>query len=858
MNNIKQLALILVLLCAPAMWAANYACTTSGGTTTDWNTASTWTSCNSTYPQAPGANTYQATITTGKTITCSGTCGVGQSAAVAGTIDLVVNQGGTLAVAAGSTLSVYGELDQQHGSTVTVASTCGNIGTLQQVVPTGGTYAYKITGGSGAEYLNLTGAAPSGARCDAIVNCSITGTGYCYFPAESGCPGLTTNWSYAQFNNYGNSSTIAYNNASCNPSGARYFHNVAFVNDGTIYLTTNDSTTNWDWDKVSFTNPQQATVAYLNTGGVAPTTSTRKFTNITAYSGSGVNYKLAFYVQSSVVGQAIEAGDASDVPGFQFYNVYVDDSSGYSVNQSIRNSIVVLDHPTSGSSADCFVPRMNANQTFYRVACYGVIANFHEIGGGAADAAISADIFQHFLADGDGVAQNDFGDLFIGSGTLNYYGTLNLNNAGTNVTSSSTSVMTMLNTTQYWSQGMAICESSCSPTSVVGYRNNVMVYPAYTIGEQTTATGLGVDGLHFNGIYNTVANELSWGASTMRSNTYFAMPGSGDVINGHTAIATGTVNGGSASYMGYFFMPKTAITALASKTTTAGSDATHIVCTGCDFVTNAVQTGMFVQDISQGAPYTVGVVASRTDATHLVLNAPGIASLTTIGHTFSIFPSAYSNTSWYLGDSNNLQQDQHVNPNWRDPDHATVCWWAYKNGATVRCNIPPATASGSFLATSGTNTTTIVCSACDFTATGLNVQVGEPLIDWTNHSTTNRGYSVVATVGSPDVHTLTVSPAITGMTSTDNFAFLDATQGVGRALATLNGWDYTGAYTAPLSWANVPSLYTYIFNAFTPMNGMLKNAAYSGDCTTIRTFVTDGVSCDPSAVAAYPSAILSN
>ena len=849
MNNIKQLALILVLLCAPAMWGATYAClhdTTRDAVSHDFNTNGAWTTCNGSHPQAPGTDTYTFTINSSTSVTCTGACAAGTSAGASG--ECVNN--GTFTVAAGSTMDCYGEYDVGHGAILNINSTCGNIGTLQIDVPTATTYKLSFTvTGSGTAQLNMTGAAPSGARCDAIIKCNPTGTGVCTLTGVSGGTNPTQTLSYAQIQNFG-SPTVGSLNMPSYAFGGLSWHNVLLLNPGLITLTANNATANWDWNGVTIINPLDTSVGKIGilTGGIAPTTSTRTFFNVVAYSSKGLAaggpYLLDQQVLNATVGNSKRAGDAANVTGFVGYNSVLTEVAAYSANQSVRNSLLINDSSPSAGGVSCVLFAANANQTLYDTMCLGVVPNFHVMSGGSSSQGLAQNVFVHAACDGDGTAQNDWGDMINNGFTWTAYGQLDLNNCGTLITSSGASQnVNILNSVAYRAQGAAICESGpCSATAIAGFRNNIGVWPNSYLNVGTT-NAPGLDLLHLKGAYIT---RQSWGANTMRNNVYFMMPNSGDTLNGNNADVLTGANAGVGFLNGYFVPNNTTnyITGLNAKTLTSGTTTTHVSCSGCNFITAGVQQGDFVQDTTLSQPWINGIVGANITATDfdLISAVTGLKS----GDTFSVFPSLYSSASLYFGDANNQQQTFHVSPAWRDPDHATTCYWFTHNGGTAHCGT-----SGDYLATASTGTSDIYCSSCDFVT--WNVQVGEPVVVYATSSLTTRGYSTVASVAT--LHHITLTTPITGLAANDQFAFLDVTQGVGRAMVQANGFDYTGAYAAVPSWTTVANLNSYLDNALTPMNGMLKNAAYSGDCATLLTVLGH---CDVGPVQSYPPAILSN
>jgi hypothetical protein len=155
-----------------------------------------------------------------------------------------------------------------------------------------------------------------------------------------------------------------------------------------------------------------------------------------------------------------------------------------------------------------------------------------------------------------------------------------------------------------------------------------------------------------------------------------------------------------------------------------------------------------------------------------------------------------------------------------------------------------------FTTTAGTGTTTIVCSTCSFTTWGITTSTVVQVFSTT--STTIRVFSTVSAINSAT--SLTISPAIASTASGDHFTFITTTQGIGRAAVAINGWDYgSGGSNAPVrvtapTWVNAEVALKWITAGFIPMNGQLKNAALSTDCT-----IGNAATCDIGAIAVYPA-----
>ncbi len=123
-----RLLAAILMLAAPA-WAVNFACTNTGATgARTWTDTTAWTSCNSTYPNNGGGNTYTFTVGTGYrlTIPASTSITIGQSAAN-NTANGTINATGSLTLASGTAtaptiLTLQGDLGIVGQTTCTVCT----------------------------------------------------------------------------------------------------------------------------------------------------------------------------------------------------------------------------------------------------------------------------------------------------------------------------------------------------------------------------------------------------------------------------------------------------------------------------------------------------------------------------------------------------------------------------------------------------------------------------------------------------------------------------------------------------------------------------------------------------------------
>ena len=119
----------------------------------------------------------------------------------------------------------------------------------------------------------------------------------------------------------------------------------------------------------------------------------------------------------------------------------------------------------------------------------------------------------------------------------------------------------------------------------------------------------------------------------------------------------------------------------------------------------------------------VVTVASVTDATHLVLTSPGLSGMRQGTDTLTLTVSYWNHPGWYYGDSNNGSHDIHANPVFVDPTRTLCTWYRMNSGTSLSCPTYGSIMNGNLtlVATNGTGGTTLVCSACNFTANGITI-----------------------------------------------------------------------------------------------------------------------------------------
>ena len=123
---------------APKPASAQFACASDA--TGEWTTAGTWSSCNSTYPNNGGGNTYDATVSGSNNVTLIGTDGAItiETLALASNGSLFLQNGASFTASSGNGLTIAASsafvqaglyldtVNAQGGSTMTVGGTLTN------------------------------------------------------------------------------------------------------------------------------------------------------------------------------------------------------------------------------------------------------------------------------------------------------------------------------------------------------------------------------------------------------------------------------------------------------------------------------------------------------------------------------------------------------------------------------------------------------------------------------------------------------------------------------------------------------------------------------------------------------------
>jgi len=813
MNRLTRTLAICAMVSAVVScgWCSAYV-VCNGVTAGDWSNPSTWAL--STAPTACGAGVPRtgdtATITAGAVITVSDAESFGLSSA-AGTDDCLIKAGGTLQINSGGTLNAKGNLDQERGSNFFIYG-----GTFTFVTPqAGANYATKFlstgTGSNPIVQICAESTCTTSGAGNAVFTATGPGTGAFNAGSNAYAPTLTTN--YATFSNLGSGTVYGINYSITSAVNPISLKNTLFNNDG--YLLFNIGTSGnpiLSADHLAFINCQNTnggngpTCAEFRGSAAAP--SPRLFTNISAYNVAYSVHPQIFLlnVYGAQVGQSALAGDSGNVPGFSGYNVRL--LSGPGIPLAVRSSFVVEDQGGNGDT--CYTMSPSNGQLWQDQICYSHLPNQHEWLASGNPGTGGADLGQRLFCDGDGYDFIDSGDFWNDKGVSTLRDSLAINSCGTLITASySTPTNTVLNNTSYQSFGATLGETNGSPNQIVSFRNNLIAWPF------VSTTG-GISG------FSAFQRQASF---SMDYNAFFGMPGSGDPSVCAQSSCPATFpqpaytpallpNPALGGIISYVRLPLSALTGLSAMSLTGINGAT-ITCTACNFLTAGVQPGDFFLDNTLSArPYVT--VASVTNATTLVLAGP--ISGWKVGDSFDVRPSFWATPGWVYGDSNNGSHDLHVNPNFIDPTR-TLCTFLTSNGGYAPCGH-----TGDIAATSGTTTTTIACSTCDFVSWGITTS--DVVADYTSAGVI-RGVVQVVTVN--DLHTLTVSPAQTGMTSGDHFSFVTATRNLGQKIVTSSGYDYLGN---PVSFDSRWSVFTamnYLSQGFTPQNLALKGVGSPQD-----------------------------
>lgn len=628
----------------------------SSAATGNWNAAGTWTSCGGVVPGAGDTfainNTHTVTVNDSETFGTSG---------ATGTLDGTINSGGTLDVQAAGTLNARGGITLQQGGTFKLE------GTLNWNPPDGSTYKMIVgAGGSGNATFTIDGASTSS---EAIVKLTPQGTTGLYFLLDG-----TTNHSpiisisNAQVKGCGTASQYCIRSDIASSGQNISVTNSQFISSGVVFLGLINGAVNFTMDKVdvrSCLDTSQGNGDCLRLQGtVANTTGSRLLTNVTSWNST---YKyIDLLMEDLKVGKSIAAGDATDVPGIYAYRTQISSQSSFSLRNTFDHLFVANDQAANGDSGDVVLESMSASVVQDSIL-YVHYVNQHDFVDGLTGNALASNIYRRTICDGDGFWNTDAGDMMNGAATTTFQYSLDINSCGTTWTlANSGQSLIMQNLTTYKSFGGSIGETTGAAGQVQSYTNSLMVLPSTQEGANQPDN----DGLHQRTAF------IRQSSFTMDFNGFWQMPGSGDSGANAANVPTLLTNS-SLGILGYMFFPQAVVGSQSGKSATAGSDTTHVVCTGCNFTQSGelgVQVGDFVIDTGSNLYAQVSVI---TDATHLTL-ASAISGFTS-GRTFDVRKDYWNTSGAQYGDNNRGQHDIHANPNFRDPTR-TIATWDTANG----------------------------------------------------------------------------------------------------------------------------------------------------------------------------------
>jgi hypothetical protein len=375
----------------------------------------------------------------------------------------------------------------------------------------------------------------------------------------------------------------------------------------------------------------------------------------------------------------------------------------------------------------------------------------------------------------------------------------------------------LIENTNYNNFGESYCESGCYDGVHPVFRDNLMVKPADINGQGVR----GDDGVHAASVFVRQTNF------SLDYNGFYQMPGSGDPgAEGQPPVPPLMPNPALGDIVSYLNLPAAIVGNQGNKLISTVTDPTHLGCATCNFTQSGaagVMPGDYFEDISL---HLVATVASVTDSTHLVLNSPGVAGMRPGQDGLTITTSYWNHPGWVYGDSNNGSHDIHSNPLFVDETRTLCTWYRTNSGARLTCPTYGSVMAGSSLlqASGGTGGTTIACSTCNFTGHSITTADAVRVFAGTGQSV--RGWAAISSVSAT---TLSLSSSIPGLASGDTFDFITSTQGIGRAMVTLGGFDWNGNQVIPVGWATVANAMRYVYAGYAPRNFVYKHAGSPAD-----------------------------
>lgn len=640
----KLKLLALFLLCSSLAFGVARTASVTG----DWSSTSTWGGSS-----VPGDGDT-CTINTAVTVTVSDARTIGTDGATGTVACTIAGTTGALTVASGGNLTLHGDLSFQLGTTFTLAA--GSTLTFDPI--TGSTYRVTlISASSGSPHWTTTGSAGS----HVTVTTTARGGGNGWF-RTGGAGSVIYSFAYTDFTKCGDGTNNCTQFTTSVTGSTNSFSHVSFLTSGVVETDASEGTVHIDVDGMDLRDCQNSICyQFLGTSTISGGGS-RTLKNVTIYNAAVKQIKLN--AAGTKCGLSIAAGDGTDTPCIVGY--FAKTAGGLCVGCTFSDFIFI--QPT-GTVVSFLSPATISTEIYQDGIFLSSGANPHQITESAGGSA-SANIYRRIVCDNNTFAGD--GDFLQALGPATMDHNILIGNCGSQITLSSLSTgpYTMLNNTFYQTDGAALCESGCAGvarTGLAAYRNNLIVFPLNGQG---------------NGVHQVTAflRQTNITSTLWDYNFFWQMPGSGDAgANGALAAPGNLLKGTDISYVQF---PAIAVVNLAGKLASATVDDTHLTCSTCDFVTNAVIAGDYLIRISDKS---YARVSSVTDATHLVLISPGITGLAS-GNTVDV-RNSYSSVAGDVYGTAWGSHDSHTNPQFVAPTRTLTTWDVSLGGAGTLANI---------------------------------------------------------------------------------------------------------------------------------------------------------------------------
>jgi len=481
MNRLLKIFVIAFgLLFAQQAYA--FACV--AGATGAWNSAATWTSCNSTYPQNGDTATvgggFTVTVTNGTTMTV-GTDPVTSTNSTS--LQGVVTIQGTGILTVNGTLYSRGDVVVQRGGRLN-----GGPNGILYLDSASGTKRYRLT-------INNTGSG------NAVINFAGTAGNMFTINGDGGRSGLRgwidlsqgVNNFYGSYSavqtkmlNLGDATVQAFISYQLQAGVIHTMTNVLVSGCGQFYVYTVNG--GISWNGVDFRNiaiPRSTGFfLYVNDNNVI-NANARTLTNITVYSPTVL---VSSYMQ-------IHAATLSN--WVTYNNVFA--ANAYFVNSTVTGYFAFTD---VAATPQVFATPGNSNNTFQDSILISRFDNQHFFEETVAGNTTGANTYRRNVFDGDNYYGTDAGDIVLPTGPISLTNNLNINGAGTLVTLFNANAAAIINSnTSYKSYGVTLGETVGAATQVTQLQNNLFATQPDGMHQASAAVSQSGFTMDYNGFF---------------------------------------------------------------------------------------------------------------------------------------------------------------------------------------------------------------------------------------------------------------------------------------------------------------------------------------------------------------------